>query len=79
MNIEPCASGSKNLATASARSQMILPRAMTTSREPAAEHPQPTSDHSDADADASFSEVLHDALRRLSNFPEYARFCDPSP
>ncbi|KAH0412101.1 hypothetical protein KCU90_g18104, partial [Aureobasidium melanogenum] len=44
--------------------------------EPVAVLPQPASDHSDAEADASFSNVLRDALRRLSPFPEYARFCD---
>lgn len=47
--------------------------------EPNAVPPQSTSDHSDADADASFSDVLRDALRRLSNFPEYARFCAGNP
>ncbi|KAG9693876.1 hypothetical protein KCU95_g6173, partial [Aureobasidium melanogenum] len=47
--------------------------------EPVAVPPQSTSDHSDADAGASFSDVLRDALRRLSNFPEYARFCAGNP
>ncbi|KAG9566025.1 hypothetical protein KCU71_g6466, partial [Aureobasidium melanogenum] len=47
--------------------------------EPVAVPPQPTPDRSDADADASFSDVLRDALRRLSHFPEYARFCDTYP
>ncbi|KAH0144652.1 hypothetical protein KCU67_g12984, partial [Aureobasidium melanogenum] len=46
--------------------------------EPVAVPPQPTPDRSDADADA-FSDVLRDALRRLSHFPEYARFCDTYP
>ncbi|KAG9591699.1 hypothetical protein KCU77_g3312, partial [Aureobasidium melanogenum] len=47
--------------------------------EPVAVLPQPTSDRSDANADASFSNVLRDALRRLSHFPEYARFCVSYP
>lgn len=44
--------------------------------EPVAVPPQPTPDRSDADA---FSNVLRDALHRLSHFPEYARFCNTYP
>ncbi|KAH0359453.1 hypothetical protein KCU65_g9961, partial [Aureobasidium melanogenum] len=49
--------------------------------EPVVASPQPTSGRSDTDAgaDASFSDVLRDAVRRLSDFPEYAHFCRHHP
>lgn len=38
-------------------------------------NPSDTNADTDADAAASFSSILRDALRRLSDFPEYADFC----
>ncbi|CAD0095660.1 unnamed protein product [Aureobasidium mustum] len=53
----------------------IVDAETTINVEPIVVPPQPTSGRPDVDANASFDEVLQDALRRLSEFPEFAHFC----